>query len=151
MARGEAKCSLASRVLSQLPKCIHNSIDAQLKHGPFLLEHCHFKRKLIKYRILLNHSEHFDWLNAITQFDRCMGVHLSRFRCMLTPYKKCTKNCQLCSKLDWLISLQQKLQHVLVMLTIIQDNYYGGQVMTESYSLEFEIISQLLSEELPNL
>ena len=34
--------SLASRVLSQLPKYIHNSIDAQLKHGPFLLEHCHF-------------------------------------------------------------------------------------------------------------
>ena len=29
--------SLASQVLSQLPKCIHNSIDAQLKHGPFLL------------------------------------------------------------------------------------------------------------------
>ena len=43
----EAKPSafLASRVLSQLPKCIHNSIDAQLKHGPFLLEHCRFKRK----------------------------------------------------------------------------------------------------------
>ena len=35
----EAKpsASLASRVLSQLPKCIHDSIDAQLKHGPFLL------------------------------------------------------------------------------------------------------------------
>ena len=68
----EAKpsASLAFRVLSQLPKCIVNSIDAQLKHGPFLLEHCHFKRKLINYRILLNHSEHFDWLNAITRFDR---------------------------------------------------------------------------------
>ena len=64
----EAKpsASLASRVLSQLPKCIHNLIDAQLKHGPFLLEHCHFKCKLIKNRILLNHSENFDWLNAIT-------------------------------------------------------------------------------------
>ena len=64
----EAKpgASLASRVLSQLPKCIHNSIDAQLKHGPLrFLEHCHFKRRLIKYRIILNHSEHFDWLNAI--------------------------------------------------------------------------------------
>ena len=35
--------SLTSRVLSQLPKCIHNSIDAQLNHGPFLLEHCHFQ------------------------------------------------------------------------------------------------------------
>ena len=58
----EAKpsASLASQVLSQLPKCIHNSIDAQLKHGPFLLEHCHFKRKLIKYRTLLNHSERSD-------------------------------------------------------------------------------------------
>ena len=97
VAWGEASASLASRVLSQLPKCIHNSIDAQLKHGPFLLEHCHFKRKLIKYRILLNHSERFDWLNAIMWFDRCMGVHLSRFRCMLSPYKKRTKNCQLCS------------------------------------------------------
>ena len=32
--------SLASRVLPQLPKCIHNSIDAQLTHGSFLLEHC---------------------------------------------------------------------------------------------------------------
>ena len=33
----EAKpsASLASRVLSQLPKCIHNSIDAKLKHGLF--------------------------------------------------------------------------------------------------------------------
>ena len=78
----EAKpsASLTSRVLSQLPKCIHNSIDAQLKHGPFLLEHCHFKRKLIKYTILLNHSEHFDWLNSITRFDRRTGVHLSRFK-----------------------------------------------------------------------
>ena len=72
--------SLASRVLSQLPKCIHNSIYAQLKHGPFLLEHCHFKSKLIKYRILLNHSERFDWLNAITQVDRRTGVRLSRFK-----------------------------------------------------------------------
>ena len=68
----EAKpsASLASRVLSQLPKCIHNSIDAQLNHGPLLLEHCHLKRKLMKYRILQNHSERFDWLNAITRFDR---------------------------------------------------------------------------------
>ena len=67
----EAKpsASLASRALSQLPKCIHNSIDAQLKHGPFLLGHCHFKRKLIKHRILLNHFERFDWLNAITRFE----------------------------------------------------------------------------------
>ena len=72
----EAKpsASLASRVLSQLPKCIHNSIDAQLNHGPFLLEHCHSKRKLIKHRILLKHSERFDWLNAITQFYRRTGV-----------------------------------------------------------------------------
>ena len=39
----EAKrsASLASQVPSQLHKCIHNSIDVQLKHGPFLLEHCH--------------------------------------------------------------------------------------------------------------
>ena len=64
----EAKpsASLASRVLSKLPKCIHNSIDAQPKHGSFLLERCHFKRKLIKYRIPLNQTERFHWLNAIT-------------------------------------------------------------------------------------
>ena len=78
----EAKpsASLASRVLSQLPKCIHNSTDAELKHGPFLLEHCHFKGKLIKHRILLNHAERFRWLNAITQFDRRTVLRLSRFR-----------------------------------------------------------------------
>ena len=36
--------SPASRVLSQLPKCIQNLIDAQLNDGPFRLEHrnCHF-------------------------------------------------------------------------------------------------------------
>ena len=96
----EAKPSafLASRLLSQLPKCIHNLIDAQIKHGPFLLEHCHFKRKLIKYGILLSHFGRFDWLNAITRFERCTGVRLSRFRCTLAPYKKRAKNCQLCSK-----------------------------------------------------
>ena len=33
--------SLVFRVVSQLLKCIHNSIDTQLKHGPFLLEHYH--------------------------------------------------------------------------------------------------------------
>ena len=99
----EAKpsASLASRMLSQLPKCIHNSIDAQLKHGPFLLEHCHFKRKLIKYRILLNYSERFNWLNAITQFDRRTGVRLPRFRCTLAPYEKRAKNCQQCFKHVW--------------------------------------------------
>ena len=97
----EAKpsASLASRVLSQLPKCIHNSTDAQLKHGTFLLEHCHFKRKLIKHRIQLNHSERFDWLNVITRFDRRTGVRLSRFRCTLAPYKKRAKNCELCSNI----------------------------------------------------
>ena len=87
-------------MLSQLPKCIHNSIDAELKHGPFLLEHCHFKRKLIKYRILLNRFERFDWLNAITRFGRRTGV---RFGCTLAPYKKCAKNCQLCAKRNFSI------------------------------------------------
>ena len=86
----------ASLELSQLPACIHNSIDA--KHRPFLLEHCHFKRKLIKYRILRNQSKRFDWLNAITRFNRRTGVHLSRFRCTLAPYKNRKKNCHLCSK-----------------------------------------------------
>ena len=101
-AKPSASLHVASRVLSQLPKCIHNSIDAQLhvKHGPFLLEHCLFlkNRKLIKYRILLNHCEYFDWLNTITRFDRRTGMCLSRFGCTLVPYKKSTKNCQLCSK-----------------------------------------------------
>ena len=89
----EAKtsASLACRVLSQLPKCIHNSIDAKLKRGPFLLEHYNFKRKLMKYKILLNNCKRFDWLNAITRFDRRTGVHLWRFRCTLAPYKKLTK------------------------------------------------------------
>ena len=95
--RSRVSASLASRVLSQLPKCIHNSIDAQIKYGPFLLEHCHFKRKLIKYRILLNHFERFDLLNAITRFDRRTAVRLSRFRCTLALYEKRAKNCQLCS------------------------------------------------------
>ena len=100
----EAKTSafLASRVLSKLPKCIHNLIDAQLKHRPFLLEHCHFKRKLIEYISLLNHFERFDWLNAITRFDRRTDVRLSRFRCRLTPYKKRAKSCQLCSNIFYL-------------------------------------------------
>ena len=77
----EAKpsASLASRVLSQLTKCIHSSIDAQLKHGPFLLENCHFKRNPLKYRILLNHFERFDWLNAITRFDIRKGVRLPSY------------------------------------------------------------------------
>ena len=99
-ARGKLgeHAKIVCKVLSQLPKCIHNSIDAQLKHGPFHLEHCHFKRKLMKYIILLNHSERFDWLNAITRFDRCTGVRLSRFRRTLGPYKKGAKNCQLCSR-----------------------------------------------------
>ena len=96
------RASLASQVLSQLPKCIHNSIDAQLKHRPFLLEHCHFKRKQIKYRILLNHYECSVWLNAITKFDRCTGMHLSRFRWTLAPYKKQVKNCQLHSNIHYL-------------------------------------------------
>ena len=64
--KNKLNASLASRVLSQLPKCTHNLTDAQLKHGPLLLEYCQFKRKLIEHRILLNHAEHFDWLNANT-------------------------------------------------------------------------------------
>ena len=75
----EAKpsASLASQVLSQLPKCIqfHNSINAQLKAWTI----------------------HFDWLNAIMQIDRHTGMCLSRFRWTLVPYKKHTKNCQLFS------------------------------------------------------
>ena len=91
--RSRVSASLASRVLSQLPKCIHNSIDAQIKYGPFLLEHCHFKRKLIKYRILLNHFERFDLLNAITRFD-ARSRHIKSARkiasYVLTRYRKPT-------------------------------------------------------------
>ena len=52
---------LAFRVLSQLPKCIHNSIEAQLNHGPFFKNIATatlfsiYKKttlKLIKYEIL---------------------------------------------------------------------------------------------------
>ena len=96
--KAKPSASLASRVLSQLPKYIHNLIDAQLKHGQFLLEHCHFERKLTKYRIVLNHFECLDWLNEITRSERRTGVRLSRFRCTLAPYKKRAKNYQLCSK-----------------------------------------------------
>ena len=87
----EAKpsASLASRVLSKLPKCIHDSIDAQPNHGPFRSEHyhCHFvqyvffknTRELIKYKIFLNSSECFYWLNTSTRFNRRTGVGLSKF------------------------------------------------------------------------
>ena len=80
--------SLASQVFVQLPKCVHNSIDAQLKHGAFLLAYCHchafsiyknITRNLLKYRILLN------------RFKRRTGgggMGLSRFRFPLVPYKK---------------------------------------------------------------
>ena len=109
--RHEAKSSvsLASRVLSQLPKYIHNSVDAQLMYGPFLLELCHFKRKLINYRILLNHSDRFDWLNATTRFDRRTGVRLSKFRRTLAPYKKRAKNCQLCSNIICITSTSNNI------------------------------------------
>ena len=32
--------SQAFRVLSKLPKCVHNSIDAHIERGPFLLVSC---------------------------------------------------------------------------------------------------------------
>ena len=38
---------LASRVLSLLPMCIHNSINAQLKNGPFRLKHCYCLRSYV--------------------------------------------------------------------------------------------------------
>ena len=77
----------------------HNLINAKLKHGPFRLEHyyCHFIQnktctcKLIKYRILLNHSECVYWLNASTQFNRCMGVHLEIFMHVRIMQKACKK------------------------------------------------------------
>ena len=75
--RGE-NCQLCSKV-SQLPKCIHNSIDAQRNRActvsfrtlPLPLYLVFIRkdtRKLIKYKILLNPSEHFYWLNASTWF-----------------------------------------------------------------------------------
>ena len=86
--------SLASRVLSQLPKCIHNSIEAQLKHEPFLLEYCHsnfIQFLLEKIQVLADKVRS-------CRFNRRIGVRLSRFRCTLAPHKKRAKNCQLCSK-----------------------------------------------------
>ena len=93
-------------VLSQLPKYIQKSTTAQLKHGPFLLQHCqcHFTQylqennthKLIEQRIILNRSERFYLLNISTRFNRRLGVRLWRFRCRLAVYKKRTKYWQLC-------------------------------------------------------
>ena len=114
--KAKPSASLATRVLSQLPKRIHNSIDAQLKHGLFLLEHCHFKRKQIKYRVLLNHSRRFDWLNAITRFDRRTGMRLSRFKCTFAPYKKYAKNYQLCSNLSYSILFMLKVRRLAIKL-----------------------------------
>ena len=105
MGESRALACLASPVLSQLPKCIHNSIDTQLKHGPFLrtlpqpLYSVFIENtlKLIKCRIFLNRSERFHWLNARARFNRRTGVRLLRFRCTLAPCKKGAKICQLCS------------------------------------------------------
>ena len=103
--QSHASASLVSQVLFQLLNCIHKLIDAQLNHGPFLLEHCHYHfiqylkekntYKLIKYEILLNCSGHFSWLNASD--NRCTGTCVSRFRCTLAPYEKCAKIFQLFS------------------------------------------------------
>ena len=96
--------ALASRVLSHLSKCVHNSIGAQLRYEHFLLEHSHGyftqylqkknSRKLTRYIFLLNHSERSHWLNVSSRFSRHTGARLSRFRCTLSPYKKRAKNCQ---------------------------------------------------------
>ena len=47
-SRHEAKpsASLASRMLSHLLKCIHNSIDAQLNHRPFLVREENYFEKI---------------------------------------------------------------------------------------------------------
>ena len=101
----EAKpsASLASRVLF---RCFWF-----VKHGPFLLGHCHFKLKLIKHRILLNHAERFDWLNAVTRFHIRTGVRLSRFRCTLAPYKKRAKNFQICFNIEYKLYFIKALLH----------------------------------------
>ena len=43
--RSHRRNSTASRVLSKLPKCIHNSIDAQLNHELILLQHSNKEKK----------------------------------------------------------------------------------------------------------
>ena len=55
----EAKPSalLASGVFSQLPTCIHNSTDAQLKHEPFLLEHCQYLHVQEKLHVSCQNTE----------------------------------------------------------------------------------------------
>ena len=102
--------SPTSWVLSHPSKCIHNLTDNQLKHGPFLLEHCHchfiqyFKkntRKLIKCIILLNRSERFvGWMQACNLIDwhGCASIEIYgprphvagyfRKRMFFSPYLK---------------------------------------------------------------
>ena len=78
--------SLASRVLCQLPKCIHNSRDKVDKLRtisfatlPLPLYSIFIRKntcKLIKYKILLNCSERFYWLNVSTRFNRRTGASI---------------------------------------------------------------------------
>ena len=98
MHEAKSNASLASRVLCQLSKCIHNLIDPQAWTTSFrILPQPLYSiiirknaRKLTKYKILLKRSECFYWL--------CM--HLSRFRCELgrALQKKHAKLCQFCPK-----------------------------------------------------
>ena len=91
--------NLARRVNTQDTRDLQDTLSLQRDDivATKAVATCMQKHKLIKYRILLNHSERFDWLNTITRFNRRTGVRLSRFRCTLAPYKKSAKNCQLCS------------------------------------------------------
>ena len=43
----QSRASLASRVFSKVPKCIHNSIDAQQKHEPTRLLHSEKEKEKI--------------------------------------------------------------------------------------------------------
>ena len=100
VARGEAEnfpsfssTLPTSQVHPLLGRCTAKSCTIYFRTLPLHFSSLYTKtsRKLIKYRILLNHSERFDWLNAITRFDKHTGVHLSRFRCTLGLCKKRAK------------------------------------------------------------
>ena len=137
-------------VLSQLPKYIQKSTTAQLKHGPFLLQHCqcHLTQylqennthKLIEQRIISNRSERFYLLNISTRFNRRLGVRLWRFRCRLAVYKKRTKYWQLCPNCYSCITLENKLfvHTTMITLSFCLESMERGETMECFLSLQDE-------------
>ena len=82
--------SLASRVISQFPKCIHNSIEGQLKSWPIFFR----TSPLPLYSVFIKNTRKLLFL-FVFMCTCCNLTDLSRFRCTLAPYKKRAKNCQL--------------------------------------------------------